>query len=268
MASRCEVSVVIATYRRDAFLREALASALRQRASALEVIVVDDSEERAAEETARGAGDPHVRYVARAAHSKSRPGLVRNDGARVAKGDWLLFLDDDDRLPPDALGTLAGAIARRPRAGMAFGCVEAFGADAAVLAHERAFFARAAKRARGCRGSRALLAAQLLFREACLVNSAAMVRRAVFEAVGGYDPEVPAIEDVDLFLRVARASGFAFVDRTVLGYRKGHPSVRATPPSDAPASISEGYRRMQAKYRTRYGRAEFYALKAVARARR
>jgi GT2 family glycosyltransferase len=263
-----DVSVVIATYRREKLLLEAIASVVSQRGVALEVIVVDDSPEGTAEPGVRSLDDPRVRYLRRATPSGGHPGAVRNDGVAAARAPLLHFLDDDDRLVDGCLRDLAAALASR-RAGMAFGRVVPFGDDARVRDQERRYFERVAAASKRIRGRR-WFAAQVLFREMPFVNSACMVRRDVFQKYGGYDSNLRAYEDVDLYLRIGRGRGFAFVDRDVLHYRVGAPSImnemRRTA-GEADADIRrDSYRKIHGLYKRDHGIVEYRALQLVARA--
>jgi glycosyltransferase involved in cell wall biosynthesis len=255
--------VIIPTYRRERLVLESIASALAQTGVLLEVIVLDDTDEGTAREGVAQLGDARVRYVKRAVPSRGKPALVRNDGLEVAGGRYLHFLDDDDRLASGALAALAGALDRRPNKGVALGVVEPFGDDPAVLARQRAYFEAARASAKRTRG-RLMMSARLLFKTTLLVNSVCMVRREIARKVGGYDPDIQVCEDVEFYLRAIRAGGFVFVDRTVLHYRTGAPSIMHDL-KDA-EKIRESYARFYAKYKEAHGRAELYALKLLAKA--
>ncbi len=267
VAEGVQISVIIPTFHREKLVVEAVESALRQRGVSIEVLVIDDSSAGTARTAVEALGDNRVRYHRRAAPSGGRPALVRNDGSRLARGSFLHFLDDDDILQEGSLAALADALSRQPSAGMAFGSVEPFGEDAAALQHEREFFGEATRNARKL-VHRLQLAAHLLFRNTVLVNSACMARREAFDLAGGYDPEVVINEDAELWLRIARGSGFAFVDRQVVRYRTGAPSLmRDTLARDdmGQEKFRAAYARMYQKYKRQYGWAEFYALKVLAR---
>lgn len=99
-----EISVVISTYQRPARCVEAVRTALAQGAEPLEVLVCDDASE---DETAAvfrewAARDRRVRYL-RNARRSGTPAVGRNAGIRAAQGDWIAFLDDDDRWHPTKL---------------------------------------------------------------------------------------------------------------------------------------------------------------------
>lgn len=261
-----DVSVIIPTYRRERFVVEAVESALVQVGVTLEVLVIDDSAEGSSAAAVTSIADPRVRYERRAAPSGGRPAAVRNDGIRLARGRYFVFLDDDDRLADGALAALVGALDGDGRAGVAFGVIEPFSDDAEALAWERAYFAHAAARLRACR-TRFDLVACLLFKDAPIANSACMVRAEHARAVGGYDPRVAHCEDADFYARAARAFGFVFVDRVVVHKRSGRSSLLHDV-TGGRRGLVEPYRTIHESYKSSHGRLEFYALKALGRARR
>jgi GT2 family glycosyltransferase len=262
-----DVSVVIPTYFREELVLDAIASACSQR-GVVEVIVVDDSHEGSAEESVRSVRDPRVRYVHRTPHSGGYPGAVRNQGAALARAPLLHFLDDDDTLVDGALHHLSAAI-RATGAAIAFGRVLPFGNDLTMRERQRAYFEKVAAVSRRIRG-RHWFAAQLLFVDMPTINSACMIRRDVFEAHGGYDPTLRCCEDVDLLLRVGRAQGFTFVNRDVLHYRVGAPSIMSQSRNAGGKVYStqlDAYRKMHTDYKREYGVLEYRALQLFARAR-
>jgi glycosyltransferase involved in cell wall biosynthesis len=95
------VSVVIPTLHRPNLLRRAVASALAQTWSAVEVIVIIDGIDPATRATLAAIADP--RLIVLQNERSQGPGVARNTAARVARGTWLAFLDDDDEWLPDKL---------------------------------------------------------------------------------------------------------------------------------------------------------------------
>jgi glycosyltransferase involved in cell wall biosynthesis len=263
-----DVSIVIATYRREQLVLQAVESALSQSGVNVEVIVVDDSPEGGAEKGVLGLGDARVRYLHRPIPSGGHPGAVRNDGVAISHGQLLHFLDDDDRLFEGSLRPLADAI-MTSGSPMAFGRVVPFGDHARIREREQAYFEQVADASSQIRG-RQWFAAQLLFRDMPFMNSACMITRDAFDAFGGYDSKLRCCEDVDLFLRVGRARGFAFVDRNVLHYRVGAPSImnefRRTEGAADRDMVFESYRKMHSRYKQTYGLFEYRMLQAFARA--
>jgi glycosyltransferase involved in cell wall biosynthesis len=116
------VSVCIPTVNRIHYLREALASVAAQTFSDYEVVIADNSGDPAYQRLVRGliAGYPRLRL--RAFHHPATVCRAANANflIDVAKGDYWIYLSDDDRLCPDCLASLCQALDSHPAAGFAF----------------------------------------------------------------------------------------------------------------------------------------------------
>jgi glycosyltransferase involved in cell wall biosynthesis len=97
-------SIVICTYNRSEELAGAIRSVLDQGPDDFEVVVVDDGSTDDTRSIVEGIDDRRVRYVHRANGGLS---AARNTGVVVASGDYVIFLDDDDRFLPDLLSDVA-----------------------------------------------------------------------------------------------------------------------------------------------------------------
>jgi glycosyltransferase involved in cell wall biosynthesis len=92
-------SVIIPAYNSEATLARALDSVLAQSYPAQEIIVVDDGSTDGTADVAARYGDK-LRYMHQ---DNAGVSSARNNGARIARGDWLAFLDADDWYYPDRL---------------------------------------------------------------------------------------------------------------------------------------------------------------------
>jgi glycosyltransferase involved in cell wall biosynthesis len=100
------VSVVVIVFNDADLLSAAVTSALAQGDRVGEVLIVDDASTDGTSAVAAGlAADPRVTYLPRTENSGGC-GTPRNDGAAAATGEWILFLDSDDVLPPGAVDAL------------------------------------------------------------------------------------------------------------------------------------------------------------------
>lgn len=116
------VSVIVNVYNGERYLAEAIESVFAQTHRPLELIVVDDGSEDGTASVARKF-EPELRYV----HQPNGGiGSARNHGVRLARGEYLAFLDADDRFVPDKLERQLRAFEADPELEMAFGHVREF----------------------------------------------------------------------------------------------------------------------------------------------
>jgi glycosyltransferase involved in cell wall biosynthesis len=98
------ISVVVPTFERPSACRRAVQSALDQTLAPVEILVCDDGStdktQSLFEDWARR--EPRLRYL-RLSENTGTPGPPRNHGLHHARGDWVAFLDDDDRWLPEKL---------------------------------------------------------------------------------------------------------------------------------------------------------------------
>lgn len=94
------ISVIIPLYNKEAIVEQSLRSVLSQSFRDFEVVVVDDGSTDRSAEIVRCINDPRLHLVSQ---ENGGPSKARNTGVREGKGEWILFLDADDELLPDAL---------------------------------------------------------------------------------------------------------------------------------------------------------------------
>src|SRR4051794_7990499 len=100
-------SVIVPTYNRADQLDELLAALAEQRWYAFEIVVVDDG---STDDTRTLLRDRECDGVRWATQANSGPWAARNLGASLARGEWLVFLDDDDRVADGWLQDFAALI--------------------------------------------------------------------------------------------------------------------------------------------------------------
>jgi peptidoglycan/xylan/chitin deacetylase (PgdA/CDA1 family) len=200
------VSVVMAARNAVITIPDALSSLQSQTFENWEAIVVDDGSTDATAATVEAirAGDPRIRIL-RQKHTG--PSEARNAGARLARGDWLLFFDADDLLLPDAVGELVRATRSEHEVGVAY-----------------CRYARVDRTGRTRLAESELCPSGDLFdelaRRCVFACHCALVRRTLFELLGGFDAAVVACEDWDLWQRIARTGAhFQGVDEALALYR-------------------------------------------------
>jgi glycosyltransferase involved in cell wall biosynthesis len=194
------VSVIIPCYNREHFLGGAIESVLRQSYRDFEIVVVDDgSTDGTAEVAARYEG---VRLVRQTNCGVS---AARNAGLRESAGEYLVFLDSDDLLLPEALKTGVDLLEAHPEYAFVYGHCEYIGADGSLLPPPRR-----PKTERDCY-------AQLLRQNHIQSVAAVMFRR---RHVDGFRAGMDGCEDRDLYLRLAKEHRVHCHGRTVFQYRR------------------------------------------------
>ena len=101
-------SIVITTYNRERIVRRAVDSCLEQAFGDFEVVVVDDASSDNTVSGVEGYEDPRVRIVVHEHNRGINP--ARHTGATAADGEWIVVVDSDWELLPQALERLHDAI--------------------------------------------------------------------------------------------------------------------------------------------------------------
>lgn len=202
-ASEPLVSVVVATNRASDYLAEALASVREQTYTNLELIVVDDGSPVPDAISAAVAAVPKAVLLRTAPRGVS---AARNAGADAARGQFLAFLDDDDRWHAERVARHVQAH-REDASAIASYCgirtVDASGTRVLAPADQVAVTSRRDVASR---------------RTGILIGNF-FVKRAEFEKIGGFDTGIHLAEDLDLILRLSARGRFAFVPGALVDYR-------------------------------------------------
>src|SRR5215813_430466 len=173
------ISIIVPTFNEEAIMPDLAASLGRLRGE-FETIICDGGSADATVEMARRCGLPVV------AAERGR-GRQMNAGAELAKGETLLFLHADTRLPENALELIAEATSDDEVCGGNFSIIFAGGS----------------------REARLLTGIYPLLRLGGMIygDSAIFVRRGVFESLNGYR-DYSIFEDCDLYRRMRRVGRF------------------------------------------------------------
>lgn len=199
-----DVSVVVPTRDRSRMLETALRSVLRQRDVHIEVIVVDDASSDDTPEVVAAFDEPRLGLLRNPV--PAGPSGARNRGASEARGEWLAFLDDDDLWAPTKLARQVGVATEDGHAWVYAGAVNVD--DRLLIIHG----APAPDPA-------AVVAALPRSNPIPAGASNVVIHRDAFEAVGGFNQDLRACEEWDLWLRLARTESPGRVPSPLVAYR-------------------------------------------------
>ena len=197
------VSVVIPCFDQAHFLGEAIESVAAQGRAVAEIVVVDDG---SSDNSYAVAGRyPSVR---RLRQENRGVAVARNLGLASSSGEFVVFLDADDRLLPEAIELGVSALAKRPHVAFVAGMSRDIGNDGRELGDRR----------------QPLVTQDHYLRllEDCYIwsGSSIVYRRSALEAVNGFDESLSAGDDYDLYLRIAFAHPIYCHEAVVTEYRR------------------------------------------------
>ena len=194
------VSVIIPCYNHAHFLGEAISSVINQTYPHIEIIVVDDG---STDDTAQVAkAYSNIRYVRQDNFGLSR---ARNVGLSHSKGLYVVFLDADDCLFPDAIDIGFRALASRNDCALAFGFFVNIGLSQSMgtISPDQNYNYK-----------------ELLQRNFIGNPGSVLYHRWVFTEIGEFDEANSPAADYDLYLRVARQFPILCHHQLVVRYRK------------------------------------------------
>jgi glycosyltransferase involved in cell wall biosynthesis len=220
------VSVIIPTHNDAEYLPESVGSALEEgRGLDMEVLVIDDASEPP---TASVYRPPDSRVSIHSSRSRG-VSAARNTGLELATGDFVFFLDADDRMLPGRVSGQLDILYRNPEFALVGGDITRRALDGTEESWGIFEAFGEALRARRSNGDSWLF--DTVFRDRVLFhypfNTSVMAVRREFlkTAKLAFDPELVCWEDWDFVARVARIGHVAYLRRPVCLYRKRPGSI-------------------------------------------
>ena len=202
-----KVSAIIPVFNGSATLRQAIDSVLDQNSRSIELIVVDDgsTDSTPAIIESYGARVQQIRQV------NAGPAAARNAGVRTARGEYLAFLDADDRWLPGMLDRAIVILDSDPDCVMAYGNLLMVDSDGRSLA---AYLISGEY-------THAPSMEDILARMWPIMPSAALIRRSAFDACGGFveDFRGAGFEDAFLWLRLREQGHFHYIPEVLAVWR-------------------------------------------------
>lgn len=208
-----KVSVIIPTYNALTYLPETVESVFKQTFSDWELLIIDDGSSDGTAAWAKQITDLRVRLISQKNQGSS---VARNTGITAAKGEYIALLDADDLWEPTKLEKQVHFLEQNPSIGL----VDTW----TILINQK-----------GKSTGRIIVSSaegdvwkQLVqFKPVCCCDSTPLIRRSCFDNVGLFNPDLPYLEDLDMWIRLASVYEFAAIKEPLVRYRQ-HPQSKST----------------------------------------
>ena len=219
------VSIVIPAFNVGPFIATAVASALAQTYPRFELIVVDDGSTDSTMAELEKFDDDRLRIVRQKNRGSS---AARNTGIALGRGEYIAFLDGDDIWLPAKLQKHVALLAQKPEIDVTF-------ALSAVIDESGRETGRTNRQSEG------LLTFQRLYTSNVVGNGSAVVmRRSALDSAGGFDENLFAAVEHDVWLRVALLrAGNIYCIAEILSYYRMRPN-----------QVTKDWRRMERAWAT------------------
>jgi glycosyltransferase involved in cell wall biosynthesis len=201
-----KVSVIIPAYNAMTFLPITLENVLQQTWQDFEVVIINDGSRDNLLEWTATLNDPRIKVF-----SQNNQGLAaaRNSGIRFASGEYLAFLDADDLWRPTKLAQQVEVLDQNPTVGLVYTGVESINAQGESTGRTYQRYVRGQ------------VWQSLITHNVVECGSNALVRRVCFSTCGEFDSTLgSAVEDWDMWLRIARHYEFESIPELLVLYRQ------------------------------------------------
>ncbi len=209
-----QVSVLLPVYNAERYLSEAVESILRQSFTDFELLITDDGSTDGSLPLLQSyaAQDSRIRLLSRA-----NRGLIftLNEMLAQAKGELLARMDADDIATTDRLALQVQFLQQHPEyvcVGGAFNLIDAQGRIVQWIPMPE---------------QNDEIQQMLLMGRTIINHPCALMRRTALQQIGGYDSQMPTVEDLDMLLKLGEVGRLANLPDTVLHYRFHLESVSA-----------------------------------------
>lgn len=200
-----KVSVIIPTFKRSELLTNAIDSVINQSEKDIEIIIVSDGIDNKTQEVVNQLKkkDGRIKFYE---YEISKGGnFARNLGVRKSKSDLIAFLDDDDTWNVDKLKKQIKVFNESKQIGLVYTGIN-------QLYPEKKINFSSVPVVKGD------LSKSILFKNYIGTTSTVMMRKFLFDKVGGFDENLSAKQDYDLWIRVCQICEVSYVKSNEINY--------------------------------------------------
>ena len=209
------VSILIPLFNRVKYIEETLRSALDQDYGDFEIIVVDDGSTDGGDKLVENFNDKgRLRLVRHPNNANLGQSVSLNLALSLATGEYVAILDSDDVFLPGKLRHQVSFLQAHPEVGLVYGM--GLGIDA----NGKEIYKILSKGHRETNDPN-----QILLDCYFHLPVGSLVRKSLYDKVGGFDTSLRAGQDHDMLIRMAEATSFAFQPELVYAYRRHGESI-------------------------------------------
>ena len=215
-----KISAVIPTYNNAAFIEEAIDSILAQSHPVDEIIVVDDGSSDHSETLVKAIAQKSdkLTYIKQ---QNQGPSSARNRGIEVASGDWIAFLDADDRWPADKIALQLAALEREPSLQLIAGDMAETDEQGNVLVESMLAKHRLLGQFQTLKGRPLNNALTALVEKNFIPTGTVLVKRSALHEAGCFNADIRFGEDLELWAKIACHHPITCLPQRLM-YRRQH----------------------------------------------
>ncbi|MFC1684784.1 glycosyltransferase [Pseudomonadota bacterium] len=217
-------SIIIPSYNCSPYIDDAIQSILSQEATNIEIIVVDDGSSDSSAEIAEKYA-PIVKVVRQ---KNQGPAAARNRGVRESKGEFIAFLDGDDVWLPNKLGPQLEFLKNNQNIDIIYGGFERWSADSKGNYPAVENFVNTKVENSFDPDLSGWIYHKLLLDNYIHIITA-VIRRSLFDKVGGFDETLRTGEDYDFWLKASQHTKAYKLARPIALYRSNPNSTTRIP---------------------------------------
>lgn len=226
------ISVVIPTHNRAKILTRSITSALSQTHSNIEVIVVSDGSEDNTKDVVNyfEKNDERIKFISYL--DAKGANYARNKGAQAASGEYIAFLDDDDEWLPYKLEKQLEKFKENENIGLVSSSVEII-------------YEKDKVKYNSISNKEGDLSKKILYSNCIGSTSTVMVKTNIFKKVGGFDENLGALQDYDLWIRICQKAYVGAVEDICVRY---YNQIGSAQISGQTEKYEDAYRYINKKY--------------------
>lgn len=202
------VSVIMPVYNGEKYIKFAIDSVLNQTLKDFEFIIVNDGSKDNTENIIKSYKDERIKYYYK---KNSGPGIARNFGMSLAKGEFIAFIDSDDIYMPNKLEEQVKALTNNKSSGLLY-------CDIEIINHEGEHISYIKDEFRYTRKED--IRAYMLFRQIIPSPPSIMIRYECYKNGYRYGGNSFMAEDYEFFLNLSKEFEFYYLPLMLYKYRK------------------------------------------------